>query len=202
MGQVLTQGVNADLSVLLTSLAGVPATGVLFSQVSCQFLREGDTSLNNFVLTSSNFNEAGNGFYRITFDGAVTLNTVGMFLYRVFGAGLQTFANEAQIRSPASLIPSTPAALPLCTVTGNINDLTGVPIPSVAISARVLGLPTIENAIGLTDDVVSATTDDNGVFFLQLVRGAVVEVTIPRINYRRQLTVPNQASADLFSGIV
>jgi len=44
-------------------------------------------------------------------------------------------------------------------------------------------------------------TDQNGAFYITLLRGAVVEFFIPRINYRRQLTVPNQPSANLFTGI-
>ena len=65
----------------------------------------------------------------------------------------------------------------------------------------MIASPTIENSVALTRDLVSVTTDSNGEFFLELVRLTEVEIFIPTVNYRRQLTVPNSASANLFMGI-
>lgn len=201
MGQIITQGIDAALLVAITKTDGTPATGLLFSAVQCQYLRQGDPSFNVKTLTSMNFVENGQGFYSITFIGSSELNIPGAFAFVVFGAGLQTSQNEAQIRTPASLIPTVPVALPTCELTGNIVDAAGNPIAGASVEARILGQPTIETNVALTDDSVTVQTDDNGVFFLTLVRLAVVEIFITRINYRRQLTVPNLTNVNLFTGI-
>ena len=200
MGQIVTQNIPADLLVVLTTTGGLPATGRSFTSVQCQYRKEGDPSFNNKVLTASNFVEVGSGFYNITFD-AVELSIPGSFIFTVFGGGIQTSQNSAQVRSTTSTLPTVSVSLPMCTLTGNINDLAGNPIAGAAISARVIGMPTIAVNVGITDDLLTATTDDNGVFNLSLARTAVVDVFIPKINYRRQLTVPNSPSANLFLGI-
>lgn len=200
MGQIVTQNIPADLLAAITNTDGTPATLLTFASVQLQFRKQGDPTFNTKVLNVSNFVELGQGFYKITFD-ASELSVPGPFAFVIFGAGLQNSLNEAQVRSQSSTLPTVPISMPTCTITGNVNDLSGEPIVGVAISAKVLGLPTIEAVVGLTDDSVTATTDDSGVFSITLVRLAVVEIFIPRINYRRQLTVPNAASINLFSGI-
>lgn len=201
MGQIVTQGIDAELLAAITKTDGTPATGLLFSAVQCQFLRQGDPSFTTKTLTSMNFVEKGQGFYGITFIGTSELNVPGAFAFAIFGAGLQTSQNEAQIRTPASLIPTVPVALPTCELTGNISDAAGNPVVGASVEARVLGQPTIETNVALTDDSVTVQTDDNGVFYLTLVRLSVVEIFINRINYRRQLTVPNLANVNIFTGI-
>jgi hypothetical protein len=201
LGPVVTQGLDQELVVAITKTDGTPATGLTFSSVQCQWLRAGDVTFNNKTLTALNFIEKGNGFYGVTFLGAGELNVVGQFVFVVLGAGLQTSQNSAQVVSAASLIPTTPVALPVCTVTGNVNGPDGEGMSGVVISARLVGEPTIEVNVALTDDALTAQTDDNGVFTLTLVRLAVYEIFIPRVNYRRQITVPNLATVNLFTGI-
>lgn len=203
MGQNLAtvvQNLPASLLAVLTKIDGTPATGLTFSSVQCQIRKDGDPSFTPFTLTSMNFVEIGNGYYQVTFAGT-DLNVIGLFAFVLFGPNLQNSPNQAQVLSPTSIQPSTPTVLPTCDITGNINDAMGQPIAGAAVTARVLGLPTIEGGTGLTDDSVNVTTDDNGVFVLSLVRLAVVEVFIPRINFRRQITVPNATAVNLFTGI-
>jgi len=201
MGQIVTQGLSSDLLAVLTTPAGLPATGLIFSSVQCQFRKEGDPTFKTKVLTALTFIEAGQGFYRITFNGTTELTVPGSFAFTVFGPTIQQFYGEAQVRAASSLIPTVSVALPMCQLTGNINDLSGEPVVGAAISARIIGMPTILTNVGMTDSLQTTVTDDNGVFVLSIARTAVVDVFIPKINYRRQLTVPNLPTADLFLGI-
>lgn len=201
LGPVVTQNVTAELVIAITKADGTPATGLTFSSVLCQYLRAGDGTFTTKTLTGLNFIEKGNGFYGVTFDGASELNVIGQFAFVLYGAGLQTSQNSAQVVSLASLTPTTPVALPVCVVTGNINGPDGEGLAGVVVAARLIGEPTIENNVALTDDPTTAQTDDNGVFNLTLVRLGVYEITIPRVNYRRQLTIPNLSTVNLFTGI-
>lgn len=200
MGQIVVQGAPAALTIAMMNLAGSPAVGLTSASVTCQFRVEGDNVFASKALDGSNFTELGNGFYQINFTAA-DLSTVGSFIFILAGSGLRQASNEAQVVSTISTIPTTPAALPICRLTGAISSLGGGPVEGAAVSVRVLGMPTIEGVVGITDDQQTANTDFNGVFFLDLVQLSVVEVFIPRINYRRQLTVPALASANLFSSI-
>jgi hypothetical protein len=200
MGQIVTQNLPADLLLVLTLTDGTPATAISHAAVQCQYRKEGDPAFNNKALTALNFKELGNGFYTVSFTAA-ELDIPGSFAFVVLGAGIQPSQNTAQIRSTASTLPTVPVSLPMCTITGNINDLAGNPIAGAAVSARVIGMPTIAVNVGLTDDLQTAITDDSGVFNLTIAKLAVVDVFIPRINYRRQLTVPNLETVNLFTGI-
>lgn len=200
MGQVVVQGVAAPLTVAIMETDGTPALGLDFASVTCQFRKADDSAFASKTLDGSNFTELGNGFYAVTFSAA-DLSTLGTFLFVLNGAGLQQSSNEAQVVSAASQIPTTPAYLPTCRLTGAIASLGGAAVEGAAVSAKVLGMPTIEGVVGVTDDMATATTDANGVFFLDLVQLSVVEIFIPRINFRRQLTVPAQETANLFSSI-
>lgn len=200
MGQVVVQGAAAPLTVAIMNADGSPALGLDAASVTCQFRRADDSIFISKALDGSNFAELGNGFYQVTFTAA-ELSTVGVFLFVLNGAGLRQASNEAQIVSADSLIPTNPTTLPTCRLTGALASLGGSGVEGAAISARVLGMPTIEGVVGVTDDLHTATTDSNGVFFLDLVQLSVVEIFIPRINYRRQLTVPASTTANLFSSI-
>lgn len=198
MGQIVTQGLPAELIASLTNDSdGTPATGLTFSSVQVSYRRAGDVSLTTKTMTSDNFVEIGQGFYKIVFTGT-ELDLPGPFIFVVYSVGIQTFQGEAQVRSTASTIPNVPLALPTCDLYGNVLSLDGEPVVGAAIAARVLGMPTIEGLVALTDDILSATTDNTGTFVLTVVRLATVEVTIPLTNYRRQLIVPNTPSANLF----
>lgn len=201
LGPVVTQGIDQELVIAITKTDGTPATGLTFAAVQCQWLRAGDVSFTTKTLSALNFVEKGNGFYGVTFLGTSELNVVGQFVFVVLGAGLQTSQNSAQVVSAASLTPTTPVALPVCVITGNINGPDGEGMAGVVVSARMLGEPTIETNVAVTDDAITAMTDDNGVFSLTLLRLAAVEITIARVNYRRQLVVPNLATVNLFTGI-
>lgn len=143
--------------------------------------------------------EIGDGVYTILFF-ASELDTVGSFTVKVTGATITQHVAIASVLA-AGTTP-TVAAVQTCVINGHVFDPSGRPLQGAGVGARIIGFPSIEqNSIGLTTNEVTAVTDANGEFFLTLVRLAEVEVTIPVMNYRRQITVPNLASANLFTGI-
>ena len=147
--------------------------------------------------TGSTFwKEIGSGVYTIEFT-ATELDTPGIFVYKVTGATIEQFVGTATIQVAGNT--QTLVALNTCIITGHVFDLSGNPVQGAAVSARVLGFPTIDSSAALTDRLVSVTTDANGEFFLPLARLVQVTIQIPSANYTRQLTVPNQATVNLYS---
>lgn len=145
---------------------------------------------------STFWKEIGSGVYTIEFT-AVELNTVGIFVYKVTGATISQFVGTATIQEAGNT--QTLVSVNTCIITGHVFDVQGNPIQGAAVSARVLGFPTISTNVALTDTLVSTTTSSAGEFFLPLVRLSQVTIQIPKANFVRQLTVPNQASANLFT---
>ena len=198
MSQQLTQNVAAAVVVLL-SKTGAAVEGLIFSDVTCQFRKEGAAGFTAKVLTALNFTEIGEGVYTIGFTTA-ELDTVGSFTVVVQGADIDQSTTVAQVVAPS--VVTTPITIQTCTLTGHVVDAKGQPMPDVAVSAHVLGQPSIEqHAAAVTEEHISSRTDSNGQFFITLIRLADVEVMIPAVNYRRRVVVPNQASANLFTEV-
>ena len=142
--------------------------------------------------------EIGSGVYTLEFT-ATELDTLGNFIYKVNGATIIQFVDTTVVVAAGQA--TTPTSVSTCIISGHVFDLAGNAIQNATVSARVLGAPSVTGVVGLGDSTVYARTDSNGEFFLELVRLATVDIVISKMNYRRQLTVPNAASALLFSGI-
>lgn len=191
--------------IALDSGTDAPRTGITFGQIAVNYQKEGATTLTAKSLLVSDFREIGLGVYEILFSAA-ELNTLGMFLYVVNSNGtlappaIKQYVDQANVQ--AATVPSTAITLATNIITGNVVDLNGVAIEDAAVSARVLEMPAIAgtypNIGGVSTDMVSTRTDSNGFFSLTLIQGSVVDITIPRVNYRRTLTVPNNATDVLF----
>jgi len=201
--QELIQNQTNKLSVLLTTAGGLPATGLTFSDCTAQFSKNGGAFAAK-TLTGLNFLEVGYGYYTIEFD-ASECNTLGQFVVVVFNADLVPNPTSTAAQVVVTPSASNSASVPTCNVIGHLLDLQGNPIVDAAVNARIIGQPTLVNTgvvgVGLGDDVVSAKTDANGFFSLQLARLVMVDITIAEINYRRTLTVPNLATAELFTQV-
>jgi hypothetical protein len=152
----------------------------------------------SLIVGTQPFVEIGNGTYTIAFS-ASELDTLGSLTVTVNGATIQQSVTIANVVEPCVTSPST--TLETCTLFGTVLSPDGKPVAGAGVSARILSLPTIANGVGLSTSVVTATTDANGAFYLSVVQLAFVEVFIPAMNYRRQLTVPAQTSANLFTGV-
>jgi hypothetical protein len=198
MSQILTQNVAAEVVVLLTK-DNAPVAGLVFSDLTVEYRKEGDVGFTAKVLAAPDVVEHGDGVYTIAFTAA-ELDTVGSFTVKVQSATIDQYVVVPNVVAQGQA--STAVSLETCILTGHVFDAAGQPIPGAAVSARVLGLPSIEqNQAAVTDDLVTATTDASGEFFLTLVRLADVEVFIPEANYRRRLRVPNSATANLFTEV-
>ena len=142
--------------------------------------------------------EVGSGVYEVEFS-ATDLDTLGSFVYKVTGATIVQYVEVADV--VAAGVATTVATVDTCVISGHVFSIAGKALPNATVSARVLGSPSVSGAVGIGDSLAYARTDANGEFFLELARLASVDITIPKMGYRRQLVVPNSASADLFTGI-
>lgn len=185
---------------------GSPRTGVTFNQIDVVFKKATDTSFAAKALTAPEFREIGLGVYEILFSAA-DLSVLGSFIYAINSNGalpapvLKQFVGQAFVQSAAGFVPGQ-ITLPTNILTGNLVDLMGAALVGEAISARVISAPTIlgnvPNLGGIGTGQVSAITDAGGFFALEIVQAAVVDITIPVVNYRRTLTVPANATDVLF----
>jgi len=200
MSQQVTQSVSTPLLVIL-SKNNVAVTGLVAADLTCQFLKSGAGSFASKALTGGNFAEKGLGIYTITFTTA-ELNTLGPFTVVLTGAAIDQSTTIVDVVAPtATTVPA--AAAQLCTLTGHVVNVQGVPKAGAAVTAFLLGQPSIEQySLAVTDDTITVLTDANGYFAISLMRLADVEIVIPAVNYRRRLVVPNVSSADLFTDIV
>lgn len=195
MSQQVVQNIADDVLVILT-LSNVAITGLAFGDVTAEISKDGGAFASK-TLDGTNFTEVGNGVYAITLS-ATDVDTLGPLVIVVNGAGIDQSTTIVNVVAAAEA--TTSVSLQTCVVSGHVHSVNGTPIVGAAVSARVIGLPSIEqSASAVTDDLVTAKTNSNGEFFLELVRLADVEVFIPNANYRRRLVVPNQASAVLFN---
>jgi hypothetical protein len=199
MGQLVTQSVQTELVLIITETDGLTAkTGVLFSAVTALYRKAGQASFTAKTVTALNWREIGSGWYGLTFTAA-ELDTLGVFLAVVTTAGASQSNTEADIIAAASA-STPPPAVQTCILNGHVTDVLGNPVSGAAVSARLLGTPVISGAVAVSsDELVTVKTDNNGEFFLTLQRLLFVEIFIPVANYRRQLTVPNSSTANLFT---
>lgn len=185
---------------------GTPRTGITYTQVDVSYKKYTQATFQIKTLLVTDFRENGNGIYEILFSTS-DLNTVGTFIYVVQGNGglplpnIKQFVGQAVVQSSSSYTPGT-ITLQTNVLTGNLVDLRGRPLVGEAVSARMVSAPTImgvsPNIGGVGVDITAAITDSVGFFALEVLQGAVIDVVIPVINYRRTLTVPSNATDKLF----
>ena len=140
------------------------------------------------------------GYYSILFN-PTDLDTLDQFTYTITDASGTDFDFFERIidiiPATTALTESTPT-VSTCIVKDHILDLGGSAVVNVAISARLLSLPVLVSGVAVEDKVISAKTDANGFFQLTLLQGAIVDIVIPAVGYRRTITVPSSTSANLF----
>ncbi len=201
------QGTATWLQFVATDTGtGNPRTGIIFSEIDVSYKKSVDAAFSVKVLTGPDFREIGLGVYEILFSSA-ELNTLGSFIYVINSNGslalpaIKQYVGNAFVQSASAYTPGT-IALPTNVLTGNLITLAGLALPNVSVSARVMDIPeilgTTPNIGGVGTDILSATTDSGGFFALEILQGAVIDVSIPRINYRRTLTVPANGTDVLF----
>lgn len=185
---------------------GNPRTGITFTQIDVSYKKSTQATFNVKSLLVSDFRENGGGVYEILF-GATELNTEGTFLFLVTGAvplplpAIREFIGQAVVQRVEAYSPGG-ISLNTNTLTGNLVDIKGNALIDVAVSARVLEAPEILGATpnigGVGTDIISVRTDSNGFFALEVLQNSLIDITIPRIGYRRTLRVPANVTDKLF----
>lgn len=96
MIQTLTEGVTTEVGILLLDASDAPVAGVLFGAVTITFRKNGAASFTTKSVLSGEWNEVGDGLYRLTFT-STELDTSGSFRYLVTGTGFERHENDAII---------------------------------------------------------------------------------------------------------
>ena len=194
--QTVTQNIESEMIALALDTSGDPVLALAFGDVSVSYKKYDSTDWVAKTLTDDDWYEVGDGVYVVTFSED-ELDTAGSFVFKLEGDTIATYIEVANVESDGS---SDSIDMPVCTVSGYVYNLTGDAVEGAAVTVRVLGFPTVVDSLAaITDSTATAYTDENGYFELALVREAYVDISIPKANYRRQLTVPDSATASLFS---
>lgn len=196
MSRPVTQDQAADLIAVLTDASNLPVTGLVSADVTVEYRKEGGASFTAKSTSLATFVEIGSGVYTVEFTGT-ELDTLGSFLYKITGASISQYVGIAEVTPAAQ--SSSAVSLDTCVLYGHVLGASGEPVQNAVVSARILGAPFISGSIGIQDSRVFSKTDENGAFFIELVRLALVEIIISKMNYKRQLTVPNQPTANLLT---
>jgi len=197
---ILVQDSAGSILLYLETTAGVPATGLVDTDVTAALKKATDSAFVAFTLTGVNFTELGAGFYEVLLADTDT-SVLGNLYLRISGGTIKTALEVAFV---LAIVPATPPVVtPPATVAifGYLYGPDAVPEPGVSVTARILGAPTLlhpgTSGILVSQGLVSATTDSDGFFTLQLISGSTVDIFISAANYRRTLLVPS-TSANLF----
>jgi len=111
-------------------------------------------------------------------------------LFKSLGATIQ----QEQVYVGGYLYNSLPST---CTVYGQIVDATGEPLQNANVYFRPIVSSQIIDGSALALSAAIARTDVNGEFAIELVRLAQVLVVIESTAYRKNITIPDQSSADI-----
>lgn len=186
--------------------SGDPRTGITFDEVVVSYKKSTDLTFSAKALLVTDFRENGVGVYELKFSVA-ELDTLGSFLYVVNSNGalsppaIKQYVGQGFIQTTAVYTPGT-ITLDTNVLTGNLLTLSGAALENAAVSARVLEIPAILGVSptqgGVSTELITARTDVGGFFALELIQGAIVDISIPLINYRRTLTVPTNPTDILF----
>lgn len=138
----------AGLTVHAVSLAAVVAVGSAGGDGSARFNLDADS----FVVSA-----VAPGYLFDPFD---TMVVAGPSQDTVFGSRFD---------------PGTPAGLSLCRVYGYLYGIDGQPLEGVTVSARLTAGPARSTSAVISPYAVSTTSDENGYYFLDLVRSVYLE---------------------------
>jgi hypothetical protein len=195
---LLTQNAPSSVVTYLELQTGLPATGLLFSDVTVGLKKEGGSFL-ALSLTALNFTDLGNGFYEIELTAA-DVDTLGSLYLSFTGASIKTSFIVASVVVAASAppVPPSPFTPQTTTIFGYIYGQNGSPSANVSVLVRTITKPAIlhpqDQGILITEKFITTSTDASGFFSLDLLTGTQVEVLIADANYRRVLTVPVNSS--------
>lgn len=170
------------------------ASGVLFSEVTFKYWRQGMVALQSHPLLITDWIELGNGNYVLKIPGSL-IAAIGFFHVDITGPGLRPYSKQFSVEpTPLSFLQ----APNVCVITGNVSDITGSSLnPDDELVFRVSTVPrSIQGSILNAKRIVSKP-DAYGNFSIQLIRGIDVNVEIKLSGINFKITVPDQAVANL-----
>lgn len=92
MIQTITQGVATEIGITLLDSSNNAVIGVLYSALTVQYRKNGGAFVNK-VVTSGEWNEVGDGVYKLTFSAA-ELDVEGFFRILVSGSSFVTYRTD------------------------------------------------------------------------------------------------------------
>jgi hypothetical protein len=171
------------LTVQTSGLVAVPDVSVgIYDSANTALISLHTTDSNGQVVTALN-----DGTYKVRLRKAGYTFTVPETL-TVSGTTSDSFTATAWA-------PSAPSAVDLCVVFGTLVDAGGDPLTGAVIEARV-AVPDAVGGYRLVNPKETATTDADGYFELELVRGAHVNLICTPAGIRGTFLVPASASQD------
>lgn len=194
---IVLQSSASSITIYLETTAGAAATGLTFSDVSCDLKKEGAGSFSAKALDGTNFTEVGGGVYELTFTTAET-DTLGNMYVRITGATIKTVLQSVFISEATPTVASSALTIPTTNLFGYITSSDGSPLAGASVSLKVLATPTVGSSGGegyVSDQsLITAKSDSDGYFVIAAITGSIVDLFIPAANYRRTFTVPSSSS--------
>jgi hypothetical protein len=182
-------------TVYLT-LADVPATSLLYTDVTVNIKKSGQTAFTPKVLASTDWVNLGNGLYTLVFS-ALDMDTLGDFTFVLSSSLFDNFIYDEFTIEPAP-IPGVAPTLPTqCIVTGTVVNQMALPPRLLKVTARPAQFPAKDAGVLLAGDIVWTFLDAYGNFSLPLIKNSVVIIEIERTGIRAQITIPDAPTANI-----
>lgn len=98
------------------------------------------------------------------------------------------------------------ASSEICQITGTLCRVDGAPREGAQIRAEIKSAAgdssgQLASGAGITSEVISAITQENGTFTLDVIQGATIILSIPDINLKKEIVVPLETTVD-FSTLI
>ena len=93
-----------------------------------------------------------------------------------------------------------------CEAFGWVKDIAEQPIQNARVVFELDGVAQqvdqASNSYGISANTIEVLTDANGFFKQKLIRGSIVRIFIPSLGFNKGLTIPDQASVNVFEATV
>lgn len=106
----VTSGVTTDVGVTLLNSSDVPQVGVLVGAITVTFRKNGASSFTTKSVLAGEWNEVGDGLYRLTFT-AGELNIPGSFRFLVKGGTFERYESDLTVADDFQTISNQLASL-------------------------------------------------------------------------------------------